>query len=90
MSTIIRYSTDKNGSSSLLVDAGFADAIIACLQKAGVAASGPTHAVFSTKRIYRDASGRVQVEDEPIESEIVINQTPENLERILGGCLLTL
>ncbi len=87
MSTIIYYSKAKDGSHSLLVDTGFADQIFKCLQRAGVAATPPTAAIFSRKRIFRDSSGRIRVEDEPVESEIVLQQPPPNLEEILGACL---
>ena len=87
MSTIIRYSNAKDGSLSLRVDAGFADQIFQCLQRAGVAAMPPTVAIFAKKRIYLDSSGKIHVEDEPIESEIVVQQPPKNLEEILGACL---
>jgi len=87
MSTIIRYSNAKNGSISLLIDTGFVNQIFKCLQRAGVTATPPKDAIFSKKRMYIDPSGRIQIEDEPVESEIVVAKPPADLEKILGACL---
>lgn len=87
MSDAVIISKSKDGAVSVLVDAGFADSLYDCLGRNGLKVRPPIAAIFSRKKIYVDKDGRIQIEEEAVESEISIDAPPADLEKVIGNCL---
>ena len=78
--TIASAAAINDNEIAILVEAAEATSLYGFLKKKNIECSPPKDAVFRPRRVTRDSSGRIRVEEEALESEIIAQGTLQDFE----------
>ena len=76
--TIASASVLPDGQLALLVEAGIAQSFYNHLTALGVRCTEPSPVIWRPRRVTRDAMGRLNVEEDVLESEIIATGTAQD------------